>query len=1321
MQQETEVSKREPEVLLATALVGIQIGLNMVKCRALLDSGSQLNLISRECVKRLGVRTKPCNRSIRGIGRADGMPLSAQVTLNIRAWYNYKFITSSEFMIIDNLAAQLPNQPLFDFELPEQITLADPAFNIPAKIDILFGADIWAKTVGDRIFRHLGGAMIQETAFGFVVLGKLEQNTSCEPFCFQTMEQYEDLRKLEPAIEQFLEMQSLCERRARSPEEELVEQLFVQTHYRTETGRYVTSIPLKPNCKSLGDSRQTALKRFHWLERRLQRNPELQQKYVEFMDEYERLGHMQLATRPPLPDAITYYIPHHCIQKKFRVVYDGSCKSSSGQSLNDIQMVGEKLQHDLADIVTRFRRHRIAFSADIAKMFRQVAINPEQWDCQRIIWRQKPSQPLQDFWLTVVTYGLSSSVHNSVRAMIQCGTDHEIEFPYAARVVKNDFYIDDCLTGADSVDEALVLSREVEHILRNGGFELCKWSSNCQELIQLMKGTSASIVELNEDDDTKVLGLRWNTATDELTFQVISSDMPQRPTKRQVMSVIAKLYDPTGFLSPIIVIAKMIMQDMWRLGIGWDAEIPPNVQKQWNAFHSTMSQLQDVRIPRWLGTTGTCTIQLHGFADASCKAYGAVIYARIINNSGIHCQLVTSKSRVAPLATMSIPRLELNAAELLGRLMKHTIEICEFGKLTYHLWTDSTVVLHWLKKSPSDLKVFVANRVSSIQTKTAISAWAHVKSADNPADLLSRGMSMTDFIHSQLWFNGPKWLVQEQANWPKSKLSLAGDSLEQMAAECKLKIDKSFFCFSALCAGKNKSESLLYRFTNWKKIVRVTAFVYRFIWHTRMKVKRERAPNLTLSVAETKRAIAFWIRQTQSEHYTKEIQYLYKVKHLPERSKLIDLHPILDKDGIMRVGGRIGNSNRPYEQNHQAIIPPRSRLGWLLINEAHQETMHGGVQLMMQYLRIAYWIPRMREELRMFVHRCVVCVRMSQETAEQLMGNLPADRIRPAKPFSRTGVDFAGPYTMRARAGRPTRSKDANNTTEKGYVAVFVCLVTRAIHLEVVTGLSSTAFIAALRRFIARRGFCEHIYSDNGTNFVGANKELKAAYESWQSQDTIDFALAKRIQWHFITPSAPFQGGLWEAAVKSMKFHLRRVIGTESYSYEVLHTLLTEVEACLNSRPICAMSDDPDDSEALTPAHFLIGRSLLIPIPEQLSEPPTMHLKLLHSLQAKTQGFWERWSSDYLNTLQQRRKWKSEHQNVRVGQLALIKNENMAPTYWAMGRITKIHTGADNLVRSVRIKIDGREFERPVRKLCILPIDEELEYWQTSEHIQLAE
>ncbi|GAB1869103.1 Integrase catalytic domain-containing protein [Camponotus japonicus] len=314
------------------------------------------------------------------------------------------------------------------------------------------------------------------------------------------------------------------------------------------------------------------------------------------------------------------------------------------------------------------------------------------------------------------------------------------------------------------------------------------------------------------------------------------------------------------------------------------------------------------------------------------------------------------------------------------------------------------------------------------------------------------------------------------------------------------------------------------------------------------------------------------------------------------------------------------------------------------------------------------------------------------------MGNLPRGRVTPAHPFLRTGVDYAGPIFTRTSKGRGQRA-------HKAFIAVFICLCSRAVHLEVVSGYSSEAFLAALRRFISRRGLCKEIYSDCGTNFVGADKELRELFRASSTDGhRISQAISKEgISWHFNPPAAPHFGGLWEAAVKSTKYHLRWVIGEAKLTFEEMSTLLAQIEACLNSRPLQAMSDDPDDFSTLTPGHFLIGAPLLaIPEPSLAQEVPNT-LSRWQLLQQMRDHFWQRWSREYIHTLTSRPKWLKDERTPEVGALCLIRSEASPPTRWPLARIVKLHPGDDGIVRVVTLRTATSELVRPLIKIVLLP------------------
>lgn len=314
---------------------------------------------------------------------------------------------------------------------------------------------------------------------------------------------------------------------------------------------------------------------------------------------------------------------------------------------------------------------------------------------------------------------------------------------------------------------------------------------------------------------------------------------------------------------------------------------------------------------------------------------------------------------------------------------------------------------------------------------------------------------------------------------------------------------------------------------------------------------------------------------------------------------------------------------------------------------------------------------------------------------------------------------MAGPYSLRITDKINLSTRGRQLPEIKGWIAVFVCLVTRAIHLEPTEGMSTDDFLQAYQRFVSRRGNPERIYSDNGTNFVGANKELAQAFKAWQDEKIQYYAQLNGTEWSFIKPAAPHEGGMWEAAVKAMKHHLKRVIGTQKYSLQGITTLTASVEACVNSRPLCALSDDPDDIDALSPAHFLIGRPMHLPLHEKAPNTCPKSLKrIFQEQQFQLQAFWKQWLEDYLQALSQLPKWKEAFENLKIGHLVLIRNENVPPTYWAMGRVTQTNAGPDGKVRSVALKTQSGTLERSIRQLVALPTDIELEYWNHMQSMQ---
>ncbi|GFT77308.1 integrase catalytic domain-containing protein [Trichonephila clavipes] len=568
----------------------------------------------------------------------------------------------------------------------------------------------------------------------------------------------------------------------------------------------------------------------------------------------------------------------------------------------------------------------------------------------------------------------------TTRTLLQLSRDEEKNFPLAAPVLRENFYMDDVLCGAASLMEAKALKNQLSGILKKGGMELPKWGCSHPELASNILGD----YEFENPIETKTLGVSWKSQEDCFIFK-IAVELKDSYTKRCVLSTIARLFDP------LVARAKIFMQSLWRLKIDWIDELPSERAKEWHRF------LEDLYIVHPQATR----VELHGFADASEKCYGAVIYCRSQSPDGATTvKLVTSKSRVAPVKSVTMPRLELCAAVLLAKLMKGVETALQMKTPPVYLWSDSTIVLAWIQKEPNLLKTFVANRVATSQHLTNAEQWHHVSSEQNPADLVSRGLDPSSLLNNSLWWNGPKFLT---------------------------------------------------------------------------------------------------------------------TKDFPERNIRVT-----DNDEF----------NCEFKSPQALLYQVRQRF-WPLIED----------------------------------------------------------------------------------------------------------VITQEIVLV-----------------------------------INPDPELAG------------FLVDENINWKFLPPRAPNFGGLWEAGVKSFKFHFKREAGNSKFTYEEFLTIMTQIEGILNSNPLTPLLTDIDDLSVLTPAHFLIGRPIT-----SISEPNIIHIETnrlnIHQRLTKiVQSIWKRWSNNYLSNLQQRSKWKFEKDNARVGDLVLIKEDNLAVNKWLMGRLIEVFPGKDNRIRVVTIK-----------------------------------
>lgn len=1293
------VSNNHSQVILPTAIVRVKDNFgNFVKLRALIDSGSQVSFISESCVQILGLHRSNGRLSIMGVASTNAGVTKGQVKVNVFSSISLEMVSINAY-ILKNITADIPSYKINNSnkEILSTIKLADPKFNVAGSVDLLLGADIvWSILKNGKVPLNTSGLFAINSMFGWIISGQLNSSSASS-----NITSYVVSTDIDKMLQQFWDIEEgpVTINRKELTNDDPAEIHFRSTHSKSSDGKYIVDLPFKIENATFYNTLRGAISRLHTMETRFRRNKELQRQYVDFMREYELLGHMEKIPDNEIGNYPQYYLPHHAVLKpdssttKLRVVFDGSFKDSFGQSLNETLLIGPSIQRDLFGVSIRFRRFSFVFTADITKMFRQIWISKKHRDYQRIVWRSDSNGPVHHYRLCTVTYGTSCAPFLSVRVLQQLAADNKCKFPKAAALILNNIYVDDIMAGSDDFNDLQTTKKELVSLLDLGGFKLRKWSSNSPQFLAQIPKEDCELAKFDNNSSEsyiKLLGLYWNPDSDTYSFRVHKRLYEEAAvTKRKILSDIARIFDIFGFLAPSTILMKMLLQKLWLQKVTWDDPLPSHITQEWLQLRDSISYFQKISIPRKIFILSD--VEVHCFCDASSLAYAAVIYSVFRDqNNEPKINLIAAKTKVAPLKVISIPRMELCAAALLCRLYSSVKESLNLESTKLYAWTDSEIVLHWLSSPPRTWKVFVSHRTEEILSTIPRKHWNYVSSEVNPADCASRGLYPQELLNYELWWNGPPWLKRPESEWPKTKFNI-NEKFQEVEAEQRKNV---------LCSLVNENQSILLnlstKISSWTRLLRIISFIQRFVNCLKNR-RNNRSNNLTyneIQFARTKLLLCL-----QNKFFANTISCLKKNQLLSTKDPLSKLSPFLDSEGLVRVGGRIQEASVSFNIKHPIIIP-KCQIAELIIYDLHQTYLHVGASELFIILRQQYWVLGARNLVRSIVFKCKRCFMLRRQTSQQLMANLPTERVQQHRPFFNSGCDFAGPLTIKMTNCKRPR-------VCKAYIALFICMSTKALHLELVSDLSAEAFIAAFKRFISRRGKCCNLYTDNGTNFHGARRILSEMTQMLLNETTnadIAASIAKDgTSWHFIPPSSPHFGGMWESNVKSVKLHLKRVVGSTLLSFEEMYTVLVQIEAILNSRPLCAISDH--DLNPLTPSHFITGEPLTaVPEPNYLATPLN-RLKHYKFLQHMVQGFWKRWSAEYITSLQQRPKWQNKSQNLAIGDLVVLKEPNIPQAKWLLGRISEVHPGPDGCVRVVTIKTEKSSYRRPVTKIARLPVN----------------
>ncbi|XP_071944378.1 uncharacterized protein [Antedon mediterranea] len=547
-------------------------------------------------------------------------------------------------------------------------------------------------------------------------------------------------------------------------------------------GHYETALPFKDRKQIMPNNRAMADQRLLSLKRKMERNQKFKEDYIAFMEKQIRQGHAEKVVKDNINYGRTWYIPHHGVYNpnkpnKIRVVFDCAAKYQ-GIALNDVLLQGPDLTNSLIGVLVRFRQNEIALMSDVEGMFLQVKVPEYDRDFMRFLWWEDGNMENEPsiYRMTCHLFGATSSPSCANLALQRTATDVGERYPQeVVTAIKRNFYVDDCLVSVETEAKGMELAKGLRELCAERGFRLTKWISNSRAVLESIpineQAPEFKTLDLDNAElpSERALGVCWSAETDKLGFDIKLPDKP--PTRRGLLSVISSVFDPLGLVSPFVLPAKLILQELCRKGSGWDDKIYEVDFRRWQQWLDELKRLQEWNMPRCYISKGLGEIasrQLHVFSDASEKGYGMAAYMRYEDKQGkARCSLVLARSRVTPLKHVTVPRLELTAATMAVRVITKMLLDKLDGVDETVYWTDSQTVLRYLNNTTARFKTFVANRVTAILDASSPTQWKYVRSANNPADEASRGMKVDEFLKNDRWTHGPEFLQKSSVEWEK--------------------------------------------------------------------------------------------------------------------------------------------------------------------------------------------------------------------------------------------------------------------------------------------------------------------------------------------------------------------------------------------------------------------------------------------------------------------------------------------------------------------------------------------------------------------------
>ena len=1073
-------------------------------------------------------------------------------------------------------------------------------------------------------------------------------------------------------------------------------------------------LPLPLKTDPLPDNRAAVFARTSNTLKRIKRDAAKLQAVTESMQKNISNGYIE---QIPLDDInndnpkwhLNIFDVTHPKKKKPRMVFDGSA-CYDGASINDALLQGPDLNNKMQGVFLRFREHPVAYCADVQDMFNNFRVPKNQRDLLRFYWfrNNDPSQELVLYRARTHIFGLKSSPGVASYALKLCALRPlTAEFHLAQNYIHESFYVDDGIGSTTAIADAVQTVSKAVSLLSDYNIRLHKILSNKEEVMNHFPEAECATVSNKTMENPSVqraLGIVWDTKTDSLVMEV---NIPHRPfTKRGILSAVSSIWDPQGLAAPVTLTGKLFQREMMlnhpeAQTLGWDDPLPLDHYAQYDQWLKSLATLSTITIPRCFYPEDFDPVrrELHVFCDASDKAIGFVSYMRTLSSDeSVQVTFLNASSKVAPRAANSMPRLELCAGVDGSANASSVITQLSSKPDSLHMYTDSQIVMGYLSNKDKRFTKYVERRVSMILHHTSISDWSYISTKENPADMASRPQTPSELLSSN-WLTGPGFLWD-----PKYQPAATTDSPrsiplpEEKTAKSVLKTKTSVK--TSLILGLSQ------RFSRLERLIGTLKNVLKFIWTCRDRALLRKGHSLALrGEPSVEQVTIFIVKQAQADCFQPILKALEDNKCVPDSYQIATLSPFLDPNGVMRVGGRLKNANITFSVKHPALIPKDHPLASLIIDRYHRKIKHQGSHLSHgQIIQAGFFIESGRQLIRAHVKNCVTCKRLRAPTCSQFMADLPADRLEETPPFSNVGLDVFGPFHV--TEGKSTRGR---SSTKKLWAVIFVCLPSRAVHIEPLESMDTSSFRNALSRFTSLRGACKLIRSDQGTNFVSAKSQLEGIHVDVLT----DELKQQNIEWILNPPHASHHGGAWERKIGSIRRILDSTMAQvkiRGISRDEFYTLLAQASSIVNQTPLWTVPNHPDDPSPLTPAMLVTLRDCNEVVQEEFSDKDLLRYGKLRyrRVQFLAHQFWNRWREEYLHTLTARHKWKARKPCAAVGDVVLLRDKQAARNDWPMGRISEVKVSQDGLVRSVTVELPPRKsgarryLTRPISELVLL-------------------